>query len=631
MNRGLLDPASLQQLLYQALDGSDNIVLILEQSGDDSIGLVVVATNDAFCRASGFTTAELIGRPFLSLAAPEANPATGAALTQSAREQRSYRSEWLCGRRSGAPFWLGLHLMPVRESSPPCCVLLGRDITETLRDRQQHAAVQGLLAKVFLCVQVALAIVDETGVIQMTNPALDRLLGYRSGSLAGKSSMDFVTPANQEIAIAARQQQLESGRDYTIGAALQRANGSTLPVELTSVMVGHEDLKRFRIITVSPAAPHSAAPPLSVHVAGKIRLIGLDEVRAALGSRWASVSSRVMASAEHVIRRRCGPRDSWSRTVDGGFLICFGDATEQEAAFRAATIVREMRVRLIGEGEAPSTAYVTAITGSVELPDQPGQSPDMLAVAIGERLNARLGEIEGRARETLQQAIHTATCQLAPVRSRHTGEIVGHFATLPHALEHAVDCALSALPARESQAFDSDRLVLGVAAEQVIGKLAAGNAHPIMVNVDFEVFLDRRRTERYVAACQQLDPRLRSRLILVLARMPHGVPKSRVLECVMRLRPFCHAVGFQAESVELPPVEFSVLGASIVVLREGDLNAWEADDLAKLEKLISVVRTHRAHALVRQVSSRENAMRLLKLGVDLVALAEDEGQVGQGW
>ena len=628
MKRGLLGPASLRQLVYQALDESDNIVLVLEQSGDGSAGLFVVATNDAFCRKSGFTCAELIGRPLLGLAAPDADPATGAAMIQSARECRSFRSELLCAHRSGAPFWLGLHLMPVRQSSPPCCVLLGRDITETRREQQQHAAIQGLLAKVFVSVHAAVAIADEHGVIVMTNPATDSLLGYRAGGLIGKVGMDLVVPAARAKALAARQRQLETGQNYTIETSLLRRDDTQIQVEFTSSIVEREDLRRFRIVTLWPRSPQGAAArPGNLHVAGKIRLIGLEEVKTVLGPRWAAVSSRVMASAEHVIRRRCAPCDSWSRTADGGFLICFGDATEPEAAFRAAVIAREIRVRLIGEGEQSQTAYATAITGSVELPDQPNRSPDMLAVAIGDRLAARLSDIEGRARDTLRQAIDTATCELTAVRSRQMGEIVGHFATLPRALEHALDCALAALPMRESQAFDLDRLVLGMAAVQVVGTLAAGTAHPIMVVVDFEVFLDRQRTERYVAACQQLDARLRSRLILVLARMPPGVPKSRVLECVMRLSPFCHAVGFQAESVELPPIEFSVLGASIVVVREADLNAWEAEDLKKLDKLISVVRAHRAHVLVRQVSSRENAMRLLKLGVDLVALAGDEGSV----
>jgi hypothetical protein len=273
-----------------------------------------------------------------------------------------------------------------------------------------------------------------------------------------------------------------------------------------------------------------------------------------------------------------------------------------------------------------SIAQVTAITAAVELPDQPARSPDGLVTAISERLNARLAEIETRARQTLRQALQDVTCELAVVRSRHQRGVVCHFGSLPRVLERGIQCALTALPVRESQAFDFDRLVLRAAAEQIVGQLAAGITLPIMAIVEFEVFLDRSATERYVAACQQLDQRLRPWLILVLAHLPVGVPQSRVQECVTRLRPFCNSVAFQADALELPAIEFSSLGASVVVLREGDLNGWAAEDMAKLARLVGVVRARRARVLVREVSSWENAKRLLKLGVDLVALAQDEGR-----
>ena len=100
----------------------------------------------------------------------------------------------LCSRQSGAPFWLGLHLMPVRGSSPPCFVLLGRDITEALHASQQQTAIQGLLGKVFLCVKAPVAIVSDTGLIHMTNPAMDDLLGYAPGALVGKRAVDAMRP-----------------------------------------------------------------------------------------------------------------------------------------------------------------------------------------------------------------------------------------------------------------------------------------------------------------------------------------------------------------------------------------------------------------------------------------------------
>src|SRR6202012_2077496 len=94
-----------------------------------------------------------------------------------------------------------------------------------------------------------------------------------------------------------------------------------------------------------------------------------------------------------------------------------------------------------------------------------------------------------------------------------------------------------------------------------------GGSRLIMVNLDFEVFLDRRRTERYLAACEALDARLRERLVLVLYGMPQGFPKSRMLECVLRLRPYCHAVGFEVDGMEAPAVDPSLLSGAIVVAR----------------------------------------------------------------
>lgn len=617
MRHGLLDDASLQSMLYQALDHSDDIVLILEEVGDGTDDIVVASANDAFCRVSGYRHEELINRPLASLAAANAEPEC-AELARAAHEGRSWRSEMLLERKSGPPFWFGLHLMPARGTRPPCCVVLGRDITESMQARQQQTAVQSLLAKVFQCIKAPVAIVSDTGLIQMANPALDKLLGYPAGSLAGRPSIDCIAPEAQSAVIAARDRQIQSDGDYSLSTSLVRADGTTVPAELTSIVVQRKDLRRFRIVTVDTS---QVAAPVRIHVAGKIRLIGLDDVKEALGSRWAAVAARAMASAEHVIHRHCGTRDTYSRTPDGAFLICFADATEEEAAFRAAAVAREIRSRLIGEGETEATAHVSSIVAMVHLPDVPGQSADMLAAAINERLNHRLAQIEARARETLREAVNVTACRLEPVRSGHTGEVVANFAKLPNDLERRFLAAYSTLPANERQNFDFDRLVLGIAADQAIAEIGSGASHLVLVNVDFEVFLERRRTERYVAVCQALDGRLRERLVAILSGMPRGFPKSRILECVMRLRPFCHGVGFQLDGMDAPSVAPSLLGASIVVLHDG---ARAARDSRKLAKLIDSLHACQARVMVRHLTSWQDAKPLARAGVDLFSMLSDE-------
>jgi PAS domain S-box-containing protein len=617
MKHGLLDTALLPQMLYRALNGSDDLVVILEQTGDATDDLLIAASNDAFCRAANADFAELIGKPFLGLAAPEADPATCLALLRAAHERCSFRSELLCSRQRGPPFWLGLHLMPVPQSVPPCSLILGRDITEGRRDRQQHAAIQGLLAKVFVSVQAAVAIADEDGAILMNNPALDHLLGYPVGGLVGHTAQEVVAPEFHAAVAAARARQSSVGQSLRLKAELLHIDGSRVPVEIAATMVQRDDLKRFRITTFTPAAKSAVAKVL---VAGKIKLIGLEDVKASLGDRWPAVAARAMSSAEHVIRRRCGTHDTWSRTADSGFLICFGEATEDEAAFRASAIAREIRSRLIGEGESPAAAQVSAVTAAVDMPDSAGQTQDMIAAAIMQRLNAQLAEIERRARDCLAEAMHSASCELTAIHSRHLSEIVGHLAALSSDLERRIQSALVALPPREAQAFDFDRLMLRLAATQVVSAIGAGDRRPVLVPIDFEVFLDRRCGERYVAACQELDERLRPQLILVLTRLPHGVPKNRVLECVMRISPFCHKVGFEAMELDLPPVEFALLSGSMVIVRQEALNRWDQDDLAKFGRLVSTVHTARGRVLVRQVGSWDNARRLLKLGADLISV-----------
>ena len=616
MRHGLLEPASLQRMLYDTLDQSDDLVVVLEQSGPDRENIVVAMANDAFCRVTGRSHDELTGETFASFAA-EADCDRWAAILRAVREHSSIRSQMLCSRQSGAPFWLGLHLMPVRGSSPSCFVLLGRDITEMLHASQQQTAIQGLLAKVFLCVKAPVAIVSDTGLIHMTNPAMDDLLGYAPGELVGKRAVDCNAPSFRPAAITAVQRQADDGQGYSMATRLACADGREVPVELTSTTMQRDDLRRFRIITVLHRLD---VPPATVHVAGKIRLIGLDEVKEALGPRWATVAARAMSSAEHVIRRRCGSHDTWSRTADGGFLICFATATEDEAAFRASAMAREIRTRLIGEGETEAMATVSAIAAAVDVPQVPGRSADMLATVIGERLNSRLAQIEAHARDTLRLAVHSMSCRLEPVRDRRTHGTVAHFARLPLEQEQRILAAYSTLPMNERQNFDFDRLVLGVAANQVISEIAKGGGMLVLVNVDFEVFLDRHRTERYVAACHALDNRLRQRLILVLSGLPKGVPKSRVLDCVMRLRPFCHGIGFQSDSMEVPLVEFSLLAAAIIVLQDTGASV----DTARLAKAVDSLHAYQARVLVRHVTSWVAVKPLAQLGVDLVSVVQDE-------
>ncbi len=94
-------------------------------------------------------------------------------------------------------------------------------------------------------------------------------------------------------------------------------------------------------------------------LAGSLELIGLDEVRIALGVEWPLFAERVVGLAEHEIRASLDPADTFRRYGDLSFLIHFGhldkDAAEKQAKHTAFQIKAALLERL------PEIAGIIAI------------------------------------------------------------------------------------------------------------------------------------------------------------------------------------------------------------------------------------------------------------------------------
>ncbi len=119
---------------------SDDIVLILERDGDGDAAantVVIVASNAAFRRASGYSDDHLLGRPAADLFP---NREQAEILMKAIHDNGSLRSELLCSRANGATFMMGMHLMPAPARAPgkACFVILGRDITAAFQARQMQ-------------------------------------------------------------------------------------------------------------------------------------------------------------------------------------------------------------------------------------------------------------------------------------------------------------------------------------------------------------------------------------------------------------------------------------------------------------------------------------------------------------
>jgi PAS domain S-box-containing protein len=608
-------PRETAWLAYQALDQSDDIILLLESDGavgtDDA---VVITVNGAFRRASGYSDDRIIGRQAMELF-PD-GPAE--SLMNAIRAKTSLRGELACGRAGGGTFMFGFHLMLAPERTPgrSCFAVLGRDITAQLEARQMQNSIQRLLAKVFTSIDEAVVIISAAGRIMMANPRIDQLLGYKPNELVGRKSLDMVAPDARASIAETIKGQMKRGTDQTYVAPLLKADGSQIVATITSALVSTEDGKQFRILTLRSQAAVTGG--IRIESAGRIRLVGLDEVRAVMGDRWQGVAERAMATAEAVIKRRCGPQDSYSRADDTSFLMCFGQLSEQEASFRAAMIGREVRDRLIGQGSDPDTAYVRSIAASVRFPDT-GKAADSLHAVLLDGLDAQLERVEREARHTLRAALAGAVCDLGRISGRNASEAVAMQVNLPRKLERGVIAALASLPAKESGDFDLDGLLLSLAAQQAITGMARGDATPLLVNVRFDVFATRPATERYFATCRRIDQRVSGHLVMMLSALPEGLPKTRQLECVNRLRPFCRGVGYHvAELANLAAIDLSFSGTPIVSL---PAHALIDQDPEKLKALLGSLHAKRARVLIHGVASERDAAWFRLNGADMISMS----------
>jgi PAS domain S-box-containing protein len=556
------------------------------------------------------------------------------------------QGEMLCVRADGSRFWLSLQVIPAPDSPgrPHQVVLLGYDVTQDRMSDQQDPPPRpeppdppqrpepphpNLFTRAVKAVNAAVAIVGMDGRIVMANPVLQRLLGRDAAALDGTQAADLLHPADRAELQRAMARRPDDGSEHHQCVRLRQEPGLEVVADLTLASLDPADGPPMHVVTLHDLTPRAEA----FQVAGNIRMIGLAEVKAVLGARWPALRERALAAAEHVLSRRLGPKDTFSRTRDDGFLICFADLQEDAASFTAAMIGREIRARLIGQGEEAETSQVVAITAKVALPpvSEGGGGPDhgpaprvagesaALRDVIEQRLDSQRAGIEAQARETLSEAMATASCVLSPVVGRDGRQVVAHYARLPTAMHRRLAVAAAALPDAERRRYDLDVLALRLAGAQALERVLRDRNGSMFLDVSFDVFDSRLGTECYLDTCRKLDMSIRQGLVLVLTQLPQGLTSRHLLDSVHLLRPFCRAIGFELNDVDPPDLDPTLAKGAFLMLDAQRLPVAHVPS-SRMERLTHHAHGKRSRVLICGVTERQVAGRLLASGVDLIAM-----------
>ena len=442
----------MRDAVLKALDLSGTMVLVIVRG---SGGLTVADVSPAFMQRTGWEWTAIVGQPWDMVPAGADSVPAQALRTAMATGVPCQAEIWCRTLDRSGSFLFGLRLVP---TGPGQFTIVGRDITAQDAASRQQRAAQGLLARVFATIGTAIAITDWQDTLLMTNPHFDRMHGRAPGSLTGSSLRQLLTPTSRGPMEAARAAQAESHARVEVEHPAQslHQDGTVIDITLRAVITEH-GADRFRIVTLIPRIGGT------FRVAGNIRLIGLEDGRLAMGAGWAAMAERAMDAAAHVIHRSLAPGDTYSRTDDGGFLICFAGAAEEEARFRAAMIARDIRARLIGDGADVTSSQVTALVATI---DAPGTEEHELEALLHNRLGDRRSVAERQARRLLVDALHTVRCVTVPITDRAGGR-VGTLIDIPGTPQRELAAALTLLFDTEAAGFDLNILMLTLLIEQV--------------------------------------------------------------------------------------------------------------------------------------------------------------------
>lgn len=115
-------------------------------------------------------------------------------------------------------------------------MLMARDVSERTRALRQLAAREEYLRKIMDTVVDGIVAVDEAGIIETVNPAIDAVFGYDSGELIDQPATILLNNEVEAFAADHLQNYLKSGKSHYIGSRQEvegrRKDGSTVAIEL---------------------------------------------------------------------------------------------------------------------------------------------------------------------------------------------------------------------------------------------------------------------------------------------------------------------------------------------------------------------------------------------------------------
>lgn len=376
-------------------------------------------------------------------------------------------------------------------------------------------------------------------------------------------------------------------------------------------------------------------------VAGRVQLVGLDDVKAALGDRWSRRSEVIYSLIERTIRARLAPTDVYQRSADGNFTICFASLSETEAAFKARAIAEEIRAKILGEGTGPEESALShedrdflkevattshargqalGVEGDaheIELGvDEVTQSDDLLGL-LAARLEAAATLSKKTEQMIIMEMVQHARLELQPFETQQGGITPFQFAAFDRASREKVEALRSSRPASPDLVRDIDMLLLSKVAEEILRRPPGKNV-VLVVNIHFSTIDNKQRLEQFKTLCGTLTDAARTALLFNIVQIPGDLLPAKVAEQFHAVRHFCRAMMAECSAASLGNIDPQMLRTPILTCNAKTFTKLLAHNAASTAAFIKKLHLHKVRLLLYGTLDARGIAKCRSIGVDFL-------------
>ena len=229
-------------LLESVVVHANDAIVITEAAPLDRPGPRILYVNDAFCRMSGYTAQELVGKTPRILQGPRSDRQTLDRLRQALANRQPIVVELINYSKSGNEYCVELSIVPVIGEQGICShfIAIQRDITERKHLEQTLKKSEQRYRQLIDTACEGIWTLDAHACTDYVNQHAAAMLGYTVEEMLGRPLFDFMdAEATREAKqlLARRQQGIQEQHDFRF----RRKDGSTLwAIVSTNAILGDD-------------------------------------------------------------------------------------------------------------------------------------------------------------------------------------------------------------------------------------------------------------------------------------------------------------------------------------------------------------------------------------------------------